>query len=129
MNYGLYLSASGVLTSMHRQDVIANNLANVATVGFKPDDVTLMARQPERIENGPFSGEDSTRSPGRSITNLWPACWSRGTTFSGLHAHPVGPVAAKSQKLPRWASRLADPPGPSGSVTDGRSGARRPTGW
>jgi flagellar basal body rod protein FlgG len=55
MNYGLYLSASGVLTSMHRQDVIANNLANVATVGFKPDDVTLMSRLPERVEGGPFS--------------------------------------------------------------------------
>lgn len=37
MNYGLYLSASGVLTSMHRQDVIANNLANASTVGFKRD--------------------------------------------------------------------------------------------
>ncbi len=55
MNYGLYLSASGVLTSMYRQDVIANNLANVATVGFKPDDVTLVSRQPERIEGGAFS--------------------------------------------------------------------------
>jgi len=35
MNYGLYLSATGVLTSTYRQDVIANNLANVETVGFK----------------------------------------------------------------------------------------------
>jgi flagellar basal body rod protein FlgG len=59
MNYGLYLSASGVLTSMHRQDVIANNLANVATVGFKPDAVTLMARQPERLEAGALSALNS----------------------------------------------------------------------
>ncbi len=35
MNYGLYLSASGVLVNMHRQDVIANNLANAGTPGFK----------------------------------------------------------------------------------------------
>jgi len=35
MNYGLYLSATGVLTNLYRQDVIANNLANVETVGFK----------------------------------------------------------------------------------------------
>jgi flagellar basal-body rod protein FlgF len=35
MIYGLYLSASGVMASSHRQDVIANNLANVETVGFK----------------------------------------------------------------------------------------------
>src|SRR5690349_15534621 len=35
MNYGLWLSATGIVTSSHRQDVIANNLANVETVGFK----------------------------------------------------------------------------------------------
>src|SRR3954468_12507464 len=37
MIYGLYLSASGVLASSYRQDVIANNLANAETVGFKKD--------------------------------------------------------------------------------------------
>jgi flagellar basal-body rod protein FlgF len=35
MIYGLYLSATGVLANSHRQDVIANNLANSETVGFK----------------------------------------------------------------------------------------------
>jgi flagellar basal body rod protein FlgG len=37
MNYGLYLSAMGVLANSQRQDVIANNLANAETVGFKKD--------------------------------------------------------------------------------------------
>ena len=37
MIYGLYLSASGVLTNSYRQDVIANNIANSETVGFKKD--------------------------------------------------------------------------------------------
>jgi flagellar basal-body rod protein FlgF len=37
MIYGLYLSASGVMSSSYRQDVIANNLANSETVGFKRD--------------------------------------------------------------------------------------------
>jgi len=37
MLYGLYLSATGVLTNSYRQDVIANNLANSETVGFKKD--------------------------------------------------------------------------------------------
>lgn len=37
MIYGLYLSATGVLANSHRQDVIANNLANSETVGFKRD--------------------------------------------------------------------------------------------
>jgi flagellar basal-body rod protein FlgF len=55
MNYGLYLSASGALAGMHRQDVMANNLANINTVGFKPSDVTLAAREPERLAPGPVS--------------------------------------------------------------------------
>jgi len=58
MNYGLYLSASGALASMHRQDVMANNLANLNTVGFKPDEVIMRARLPERLEAGPLSALD-----------------------------------------------------------------------
>lgn len=54
MNYGLYLSAAGVLTNMHRQDATANNLANASTVGFKRDLAALTQRLPE-------SAEDPTR--------------------------------------------------------------------
>src|SRR5438874_13613265 len=35
MTYGLWLSATGVISNSYQQDVIANNLANVETVGFK----------------------------------------------------------------------------------------------
>ena len=51
MNYGLYISAAGTLTSLHRQDVLANNLANINTVGFKPDAVHTRSRLPERLES------------------------------------------------------------------------------
>jgi len=51
MNYGLYLSASGVLTNMHRQDVIANNLANANTVGFKRDLAAFSQRLAETQED------------------------------------------------------------------------------
>ncbi|MEM7625089.1 MAG: flagellar hook basal-body protein [Planctomycetota bacterium] len=51
MNYGLYLSASGVLTNTYRQDVFANNLANVNTVGFKPDLPTVAQRPAEAVED------------------------------------------------------------------------------
>ena len=51
MNYGLYLSASGVLTNMYRQDVLANNLANVETAGFKADLASIRQRDPESIED------------------------------------------------------------------------------
>lgn len=50
MNYGLYLAAGGALQFMHRQDVMANNLANSNTVGFKPDSVISRQRLPERLE-------------------------------------------------------------------------------
>ncbi|MBX3357567.1 MAG: flagellar hook-basal body complex protein [Phycisphaeraceae bacterium] len=52
MNYGLYLAASGVLTSMYRQDVLSNNLANVDTAGFKPDTPVFRSRSAARIEDG-----------------------------------------------------------------------------
>ncbi|MCB0877787.1 MAG: flagellar hook-basal body protein [Thermoleophilia bacterium] len=39
MERGLYIAASGMTSAMVRQDVIANNLANVSTVGFKGDKV------------------------------------------------------------------------------------------
>jgi len=51
MNYGLYLSASGVLANTYRQDVFANNLANVETPGFKPDLPSIRQRDPEAIED------------------------------------------------------------------------------
>ncbi len=51
LSYGLHLSASGALTSMFRQDVITNNLANADTPGFKPDLALQIARDPARIED------------------------------------------------------------------------------
>jgi len=44
MVYGLWLSADGLTTQQYRQDVIANNLANVDTPGFKPDRVAFAER-------------------------------------------------------------------------------------
>lgn len=52
MKYGLYVSAAGALTSMYRQDVLANNLANLNTVGFKPDAVATLQLPAERVLDG-----------------------------------------------------------------------------
>lgn len=51
MNYGLYLSAAGALTNVYRQGLVANNLANVSTIGFKPDVAYSRQRLPERLES------------------------------------------------------------------------------
>jgi flagellar basal-body rod protein FlgF len=37
MLYGIYQSAAGMRANQYRQDVLANNLANASTPGFKPD--------------------------------------------------------------------------------------------
>lgn len=52
MIYGLYLSANGLVTQGMRADVIANNLANASTHGFKRDFLALRQRQPEVLRNG-----------------------------------------------------------------------------
>jgi len=57
MNYGLYLSASGLMTNLYRQDVFANNLANANTVAFKPDVATVKQRDPEAIEDPGFGDQ------------------------------------------------------------------------
>ncbi|HWL94549.1 MAG TPA: flagellar hook-basal body protein [Phycisphaerae bacterium] len=44
MLQGLWLSADGLIAQQYRQDVIANNLANVDTPGFKPDRVAFSER-------------------------------------------------------------------------------------
>ncbi|RMH23642.1 MAG: flagellar hook basal-body protein [Planctomycetota bacterium] len=60
MNYGLYLSASGLLSAMHRMDVAANNLANVNTAGFKPDFAAAAHRPAERVEDGLYHIDSNT---------------------------------------------------------------------
>jgi flagellar basal-body rod protein FlgF len=52
MPYGLYISAEGAQAQDRRLQVIANNLANVDTVGFKRDLATFQARYAEAIQQG-----------------------------------------------------------------------------
>src|SRR5260221_12170514 len=59
MIYGLYLSATGVLTNSYRQDVIANNLANSETVGFKKDLALFQQRRTEAQERGFGAGSNA----------------------------------------------------------------------
>ena len=51
MNYGLYVSASGMMNNLYRQDVFANNLANIETDGFKPRIPVTKQRDAEVVEN------------------------------------------------------------------------------
>ncbi len=51
MNYGMWVAASGVTANIARQNVLSNNLANVSTVGFKPDRLPIRQREAARIED------------------------------------------------------------------------------
>jgi flagellar basal-body rod protein FlgF len=60
MPYGLYISADGASAQSSRLDVIANNLANVDTVGFKQELAVFQARYAQDIQDGrvaPGSGK------------------------------------------------------------------------
>lgn len=52
MSYGMYLAGSSLAASMYRMDVAANNLANIQTVGFKPDMTATRFRPAAREEDG-----------------------------------------------------------------------------
>lgn len=52
MPYGLYLSADGAHAQATRLEVIAHNLANVDTVGFKRELAVFQARYAEETERG-----------------------------------------------------------------------------
>lgn len=54
MNYGYNLAASGVIAAMYRQDVAANNLANIETAGFKGDTAFTVPREAARVEDRLF---------------------------------------------------------------------------
>jgi len=56
MIYGLYLSASGVLSNSYRQNVIANNLANSETVGFKRD-LTMFRQRLTAAQENPLDAD------------------------------------------------------------------------
>jgi flagellar basal-body rod protein FlgF len=52
MPYGMYISAEGASAQAQRLEVIANNLANADTAGFKQDVPTFQARFSEAIQRG-----------------------------------------------------------------------------
>jgi flagellar basal-body rod protein FlgF len=58
MIYGLWLSATGVTTNSHQVDVIANNLANAETSGFKRQLATFQERDPESKVRPDIKGGD-----------------------------------------------------------------------
>jgi len=68
MPYGLYISAEGANAQSSRLDVIANNLANVDTVGFKRELACFQARYAEAVDKGlAIPGSGNTEDVGGGV--------------------------------------------------------------
>ncbi|HEX4148553.1 MAG TPA: flagellar hook basal-body protein, partial [Pirellulales bacterium] len=88
MSYGLYISAEGAMAQQARLENLANNLANVATPGFKRDMVALQARYAEETQRGQdYPGSHSLNDLGGGVK-----VGSSSTDFS------AGPM--KQTKIP-----------------------------
>ncbi len=82
MAYGMYISADGALIQGKRMEVIANNMANVETPGFKRDLAIFQAR----LAEGTI--EDPTLEGTGAIEDL-----GGGVTFAGMATNfSVGPL-------------------------------------
>lgn len=79
MPYGMYISAAGADVQAQRLQVLSNNLANVATPGFKREFAIFQARHAEDIEKGRVQpGSKSLNDLGGGVK------WSENVTdFSG----------------------------------------------
>jgi flagellar basal-body rod protein FlgF len=65
----MYISAEGAQAQAMRMEVIANNLANVDTAGYKGDVATFRARFAEAIEQGEAdAGDQSINDIGGGVT-------------------------------------------------------------
>lgn len=68
MPFGMYISAEGAQVQQRRLEVIANNLANVETPGFKRDVATFQARFAEAIQQGSdYPGSRSQNDVGGGV--------------------------------------------------------------
>lgn len=86
MPYGMYISAEGAQVQQRRLEVIANNLANVETAGFKRDVAMFQARFAEAIQQGtdyPHSQSQNDIGGGVKIIDV-------ATDFSGSSLRETG---------------------------------------
>jgi flagellar basal body rod protein FlgG len=129
MIYGLYHSAAGMMTNEYRQAVLANNLANTDTVGFKRDIAVFAERLPASqagVRDGPSAPEMEGLSGGlwlgRTSTDF--SVGDKIRTDNPLDVVLETPgfltVSAGGQRLyTRDGRMIVDPDGRLVAVTDG----------
>jgi flagellar basal body rod protein FlgG len=127
--YGLYQSAAGMMTHEYRQDVIANNLANAETAGFKREIAIAAEREPASragVRRGPSDELLRTLTGGvwlaRTETDFGEGAMEQ--TGGPLDVALAGPGFFRVQKagatyLTRDGRFTTQPDGSVVSVTDG----------
>jgi flagellar basal-body rod protein FlgG len=91
MTRGLYIAASGMLNELERQNVIANNLANVDTIGYKRD-IALSKAFPSMFLR---RINDNLRKLGNRIVDMRPPVGVLGTGVlpdDTAHSFMSGPI-------------------------------------
>src|SRR6058998_3951636 len=68
MDRGLYIAASGMLTEMARQDLLANDMANISTAGYKADRVTQRSFKDVLLSNTQTGATVGPIGTGAAIT-------------------------------------------------------------
>ena len=90
MTYGLWLSAAGMQANQYRQDVLANNIANVNTTGFKKDVTVLRER----------AVESTSGAAGLKFNNALLDAMSGGTFVAPTyHSFAEGPLTQTGNPL------------------------------
>jgi flagellar basal-body rod protein FlgF/flagellar basal-body rod protein FlgG len=87
MPYGLYISAEGAMAQSRRLETLANNLANVDTVGFKRHLANFQARPTAAIERGlqaPGMGDLGDIGGGVMLRNVTTDFSSGTLKYSGI---------------------------------------------
>src|SRR3954465_11787938 len=73
MDRGLYIAASGMLAEMARQDLLANDMANTSTAGYKADRVTQRSFSEVLLQNTETGATVGPIGSGAAITRQAPA--------------------------------------------------------
>lgn len=104
MNFGLYAAYLGMRARQQRLDLVANNIANASTSGFKADRLLYRSVEAAEIEANPGApGAAITATPGsdQQPARLTPVRYGRevGVLTSQAIDHSAGPIRETGRSL------------------------------
>jgi flagellar basal-body rod protein FlgG len=127
MNRGLYVAASGMIAQQARQDQLANDLANAATPGYKPDRSSLRAFGQLLVENVEGSQQVGTISAGvrlqNQVTDLRAAPLRQTDEPLDLAVDGEGYFAVRTDEGVRYTRNGRFATGPGGTLVDQQGNA------